>query len=381
MTEQEIHAATLDLTRNLMTRASVTPHDAGCLEQIAARLAAIGFHCERIDSNGVSNLWARRGTARPVLVLAGHTDVVPTGPLEQWRSDPFAAAEHEGYLYGRGAADMKTSLAAFVTAVERFVAAHPDHQGSIAFLLTSDEEGVATDGTIKVVEALKARGEAIDYCIVGEPTSVDHTGDMIKNGRRGSLNGKLIIRGVQCHIAYPHLGRNPIHQGAAALAELAAVEWDKGNEFFPPTSFQISNIRAGTGANNVIPGQMELLFNFRFSTESTEQGLKARVHEVLDRHQLEYSLDWSLSGNPFLTGRGKLTAAMEAAIEAATGHKPTLSTTGGTSDGRFIATICPEVVEFGPVNASIHKINERVLLADMAPLSRAYEGAIATLLK
>ncbi|GAA5160248.1 succinyl-diaminopimelate desuccinylase [Viridibacterium curvum] len=378
---QDIHSSTLQLARALMSRRSVTPLDEGCLEQIANRLAAIGFNCERIDSNGVSNLWARRGTTRPVVVLAGHTDVVPTGPLEQWHTDPFQPTEQGGYLYGRGAADMKTSLAAFVTAVERFVAASPDHKGSIAFLLTSDEEGVATDGTVKVVQALKARGEEIDYCIVGEPTSVDNTGDMIKNGRRGSLNGKLTIRGIQCHIAYPHLGRNPIHQGAAALAELAAIEWDKGNEFFPPTSFQISNIKAGTGANNVIPGAMELLFNFRFSTESTEAGLKARVHEVLDRHGLEYSLDWSLSGNPFLTGRGKLTQAMESAIEAATGHKPVLSTTGGTSDGRFIATICPEVVEFGPVNATIHKINERVLLADMAPLSKAYEGAIAALLK
>lgn len=376
----EIHASTLALTRELISRRSVTPADLGCLEQIAARLEPLGFQCERIDSNGVSNLWARRGTTSPVVVLAGHTDVVPTGPREQWHSDPFEPTEKDGFLYGRGAADMKTSLAAFVTAVERFVATHPAHAGSIAFLLTSDEEGVATDGTIKVVEALKARGERIDFCIVGEPTSVERTGDMIKNGRRGSLNGTLTIKGQQCHIAYPHLGRNPIHLAAPALAELAAIEWDTGNAYFPPTSFQISNIHAGTGANNVIPGAVELLFNFRFSTECTEVGLKARVHEVLDRHGLDYDLVWSLSGNPFLTPKGKLVEALSTGIHDATGITPELSTTGGTSDGRFIATICPEVVEFGPVNATIHKINERVRLDDIAPLSVAYEKTLVNLL-
>lgn len=376
----DIHASTLALTRELISRRSVTPADLGCLEQIAARLEPLGFQCERIDSNGVSNLWARRGTTSPVVVLAGHTDVVPTGPREQWHSDPFEPTEKDGFLYGRGAADMKTSLAAFVTAVERFVATHPAHAGSIAFLLTSDEEGVATDGTIKVVEALKARGERIDFCIVGEPTSVERTGDMIKNGRRGSLNGTLTIKGQQCHIAYPHLGRNPIHLAAPALAELAAIEWDTGNAYFPPTSFQISNIHAGTGANNVIPGAVELLFNFRFSTECTEAGLKARVHEVLDHHGLDYDLVWSLSGNPFLTPKGKLVEALSAGIHDATGITPELSTTGGTSDGRFIATICPEVVEFGPVNATIHKINERVRLDDIAPLSVAYEKTLVNLL-
>ncbi|MEC5396617.1 succinyl-diaminopimelate desuccinylase [Uliginosibacterium sp. H1] len=378
---QHIQAETLALTRALIERRSVTPADEGCLEIIARRLQAIGFNCERIDSNGVSNLWARRGTARPVVVLAGHTDVVPTGPVEQWQTQPFAPTEKDdGHLYGRGAADMKTSLAAFVTAVERFVAAHPDHSGSIALLLTSDEEGVATDGTVKVVEALRARGEAIDYCIVGEPTSTDLLGDVIKNGRRGSLNGELKILGVQGHIAYPHLAKNPIHTALAALAELTAIEWDRGNEFFPPTSFQISNIHAGTGANNVIPGEMNLLFNFRFSTESTEAGLKAKVHEVLDRHGVQYELVWKLSGNPFLTGRGKLVGAMVSSIRETTGLDTELSTTGGTSDGRFIATICPEVVEFGPVNATIHKINERVRIADIGPLSQVYQGAIKALL-
>ncbi|MGC3964266.1 MAG: succinyl-diaminopimelate desuccinylase [Rhodocyclaceae bacterium] len=378
--QDQAQQSTLDLTHALIARRSVTPADEGCLEIIARRLEAIGFNCERIDSNGVCNLWARRGTARPVVCLAGHTDVVPTGPLDQWHSEPFLPTERDGYLYGRGAADMKTSLAAFVTAVERFVAANPDHSGSIALLLTSDEEGVATDGTTRVVEALRARGEAMDYCIVGEPTSVDRLGDMIKNGRRGSLNGTLKIHGVQCHIAYPHLGRNPIHQAAPALAELASTEWDKGNEYFQPTSFQISNIHAGTGANNVVPGALELLFNFRFSPECTADALRARVHEILDRHGLEYSLEWSLSGNPFMTRRGRLVNAVLAGIEAATGVHGELSTTGGTSDGRFIATWCPEVVEFGPVNATIHKINERVRVADIGPLSIAYERAISHLL-
>jgi succinyl-diaminopimelate desuccinylase len=371
---------TLALACELIARPSVTPEDAGCLELIAARLAPLGFVCERIDSGGVANLWARRGSAAPVLCFAGHTDVVPTGPLEQWASPPFEPTIRDGRLYGRGAADMKSSLAAFVTAIERFVAARPDHTGSITLLLTSDEEGVATDGTVKVVEALKARGQRLDYCVVGEPTSVATLGDMIKNGRRGSLSGTLRVKGQQGHVAYPHLARNPIHELAPALAELAAMRWDEGNEFFPPTTFQVSNIHAGTGANNVIPGECELLFNFRFSSASTADELKARTHAVLDRHRLQYALDWHLSGKPFITGRGQLVAALSAAIADTVGVTTELSTTGGTSDGRFIAEICAEVVEFGPVNASIHKVNECIELDALAPLSEVYERTLHRLL-
>jgi succinyl-diaminopimelate desuccinylase len=371
---------TLDLTRELISRPSVTPEDVGCLELIASRLLPLGFVCERIDGGGVSNLWARRGTSAPLVAFAGHTDVVPTGPLADWHSDPFTPTERDGYLYGRGAADMKSSLAAFVTSIEDFVAARPNHTGSIALLLTSDEEGDATHGTTLVVETLRARGETLDYCIVGEPTSVDTLGDMIKNGRRGSLSGKLTVKGVQGHIAYPHLAKNPIHCAAPALAELAAAKWDEGNEYFPPTSWQMSNIKAGTGATNVIPGTLEVLFNFRFATVHTADELKRRVHEVLDRHGLDYDLTWTLGGKPFLTPRGSLVAAIESAIRDTLAITPDLSTTGGTSDGRFIAEICPQVVEFGPVNATIHKLNECIAMDAIAPLSAIYRRTLENLL-
>ncbi len=371
---------TLDLTRELIARPSVTPEDAGCLELIASRLAPLGFICERIDGGGVSNLWGRRGTTAPLVAFAGHTDVVPTGPLGDWLSDPFVPTERDGHLYGRGAADMKSSLAAFVTSIEDFVAAHPAHGGSIALLLTSDEEGDATHGTTLVVETLRARGETLDYCIVGEPTSVDTLGDMIKNGRRGSLSGKLTVKGVQGHIAYPHLAKNPIHLAAPALAELAAAKWDEGNEYFPPTSWQMSNIKGGTGATNVIPGTLEVLFNFRFATVHTADELKRRVHEVLDRHGLDYDLAWTLGGKPFLTPRGGLVAAIESAIRDTLAITPELSTTGGTSDGRFIAEICPQVVEFGPVNATIHKLNECIAMDAIAPLSAIYRRTLENLL-
>lgn len=371
---------TLDLACELIARPSVTPEDAGCLELIAGRLLALGFTCERIDTGGVSNLWARRGQTGPVLCFAGHTDVVPAGPLDAWKTPPYTPTIIDGVLYGRGAADMKSSLAAFVTAIERFVASTPDHAGSIALLLTSDEEGIATHGTVKVVEALAARGERLDYCVVGEPTSVKTLGDMIKNGRRGSLSGTLRVKGKQGHVAYPHLARNPIHAFAPALAELAAIEWDRGNEFFPPTTWQVSNIHAGTGANNVIPGVCEVLFNFRFGSVSSADSLKARTHEVLDRHGLEYEIDWHLSGKPFITGRGRLVGALSAAIHDTLGVETELSTTGGTSDGRFIADICAEVVEFGPVNASIHQVNECIDAAAIEPLSVVYERTLHALL-
>ncbi|CAJ93169.1 succinyl-diaminopimelate desuccinylase [Cupriavidus necator] len=379
--------ATLALTEDLIRRRSVTPADEGCQAILETRLKALGFDCEALvsgpDDFRVTNLWAvRRGTQGKdgkLLVFAGHTDVVPTGPLEQWHSDPFAPTHRDGKLYGRGAADMKTSIAGFVVAVEEFVKAHPAHAGSIAFLITSDEEGPAHDGTIKVVEALSARGERLDYCVIGEPTSVDTLGDMVKNGRRGSLSGKLTVKGIQCHIAYPHLGRNPIHEAAPALAELAAEVWDQGNEYFPPTSWQMSNIHGGTGATNVIPGHVTIDFNFRFSTASTPEGLKARVHAILDRHQLEYALDWTLGGEPFLTPRGELSDALSSAIEAETGVKTELSTTGGTSDGRFIAKICPQVIEFGPPNASIHKIDEHVEVRFIEPLKNVYRGVLERL--
>jgi len=379
--------ATLALTEDLIRRRSVTPADEGCQAILETRLKALGFDCEALvsgpDDFRVTNLWAvRRGTQGKdgkLLAFAGHTDVVPTGPLEQWHSDPFEPTHRDGKLYGRGAADMKTSIAGFVVAVEEFVKAHPAHAGSIAFLITSDEEGPAHDGTIKVVEALSARGERLDYCVIGEPTSVDTLGDMVKNGRRGSLSGKLTVKGIQCHIAYPHLGRNPIHEAAPALAELAAEVWDQGNEYFPPTSWQMSNIHGGTGATNVIPGHVTIDFNFRFSTASTPEGLKARVHAILDRHQLEYALDWTLGGEPFLTPRGELSDALSSAIEAETGVKTELSTTGGTSDGRFIARICPQVIEFGPPNASIHKIDEHVEVRFIEPLKNVYRGVLERL--
>lgn len=371
---------TLNLARDLIAQASVTPQDAGCLDLISRRLEPLGFHCERMDFGPVANLWARRGTTAPLICFAGHTDVVPTGPLDEWSSDPFKPEIRDGKLYGRGAADMKTSLAAFVSAIERFVTEHPTHPGSIALLLTSDEEGDAVDGTVKVCEALQARGERIDYCIVGEPTSVQQLGDMIKNGRRGSLSGSLTVIGVQGHVAYPHLAKNPIHLLAPALAELVDIRWDEGNEYFPPTTWQISNLHAGTGATNVIPGKAEVKFNFRFAPVSSPESLKARVHEVLDRHGLAYEIAWTLGGKPYLTPRGKLVAALSAAIREVTGVEPELSTTGGTSDGRFIAQVCTEVVEFGPVNATIHKIDECIEVAAIEPLARSYQGVLTRLL-
>ncbi len=371
---------TLELARALIARASVTPEDAGCQELLGRRLAALGFELEPLASNAVSNLWARRGHAAPVVCFAGHTDVVPPGPLEHWHSDPFVPTEREGKLYGRGAADMKTSLAAFVTAIEGFLARYPQPRGSIALLLTSDEEGPATDGTVKVVERLAARGERIDYCIVGEPTSVSRLGDTVKNGRRGSLGGRLLVRGQQGHVAYPHQARNPIHLFAPALAELVATEWDRGNDAFPPTTWQVSNIRAGTGATNVIPGELEVVFNFRYSTASSAADLERRLAEVLDRHRLDYVIEWTLSGEPFLTPRGRLVEAMLAAIREVTGIEAKVSTTGGTSDGRFIARICPEVVEFGPVNQSIHKLDEHVALDAVGPLRAIYERVLERLL-
>jgi succinyl-diaminopimelate desuccinylase len=347
---------------------------------IVDRLAPLGFRAETFQCGEVTNLWIRRGTAKPVVALAGHTDVVPPGPLGDWHTDPFVPTIRDGRLFARGAADMKTSIAAFVVAAERIVAAHPAHPGSLALLLTSDEEGPSVDGTVRVVEALKARGEPIDYCIVGEPTSVERFGDTIKNGRRGSLSGRLRVKGVQCHIAYPHRGRNPILDFAPALAELAATAWDEGNEFFPPTSWQVSNIHAGTGATNIIPGEAVVDFNFRFSTASTAEGLKARVHAVLDRHGLDYEIDWVLGGKPFSTPRGRLVQALAGAIERVAGVTPEISTTGGTSDGRFIIDICPEVVEFGPVNRSIHKVNEAVSLDEIEPLADIYRLACEDLL-
>ncbi|MBV6476035.1 MAG: succinyl-diaminopimelate desuccinylase [Rhodocyclaceae bacterium] len=372
---------TLDLARELIARRSVTPEDGGCLEIVSQRLAPLGFRLERLDRGGVSNLWARRGGSGPVLCFAGHTDVVPSGPLEQWRSDPFRPEVRDGHLFGRGAADMKGSIAAFVTATERFLAAHPDHAGAIALLLTSDEEGRAVDGTVRVVETLAARGEALDYCIVGEPTSAARLADTIKNGRRGSLSGRLLVKGVQGHIAYPHLVKNPVHKVAPALAELAATVWDAGNEYFPPTSWQVSNFHAGTGADNVVPGSAEILFNFRFSTASTPDALQARVHDILDRHGVEYALEWTLSGQPYLTPRGRLVEAVSQAIRDSVGLDTELSTSGGTSDGRFIAAICPEVIELGPLNATIHKIDECVAVADLDALSRIYERALGLLLR
>lgn len=380
--------ATLRLVEELVARPSVTPHDAGCQTLLIERLRAVGFDCETVasgpDDFRVTNLWARRtgkaGRAGKTLAFAGHTDVVPTGPLEQWHSDPFVPTHRDGKLYGRGTSDMKTSIGAMVVAIEEFVMAHPDHAGSIALLITSDEEGPALDGTVKLCEMLQQRGERIDYCIVGEPTSVERLGDMIKNGRRGSLSGRLVVKGVQGHIAYPQLARNPIHLAAPALAELATIEWDRGNDFFPPTSWQVSNIHAGTGATNIIPGELAIDFNFRYCTESTPEALKARVHEVLDRHGFEYDLRWTLGGQPFLTPPGELSRALSAAIESEVRLKPELSTTGGTSDGRFIAKICPQVIEFGPPNATIHKIDEHVDVAFIEPLKNIYRKTLERLI-
>ncbi len=371
---------TLALAQALIARRSLTPDDAGCQEILIKRLEKSGFNVERMRFGNVDNFWARRAGGSPLVVFAGHTDVVPTGPAESWFSPPFEPTLRDGMLFGRGAADMKTSLAAFVTAIEAFVEEHPAHKGSIALLITSDEEGVAVDGTVRVVEALQARGETLDYCIVGEPTSNKRVGDMIKNGRRGSLNGTLIVKGIQGHIAYPHLVKNPIHMVAPAIAELAATTWDQGNEYFPPTSWQVSNINGGTGATNVVPGTVEILFNFRFSTASTEQQLKDRVHAILDRHNVSYDLQWELSGKPYITPKGCLVEAISSAIEQSYGITPELSTSGGTSDGRFIADICPQVIEFGPLNATIHKLNECVVVADIEPLKLTYQRTLENLL-
>lgn len=373
---------TLRLTEQLIACESVTPTDGGCQDLLAQRLMQIGFACHPLHSGPddfrVTNLFAiRRGCgAGPTLAFAGHTDVVPTGPLSRWTSPPFVPTHRDGHLFGRGAADMKASLAAMVVATERFVAVHPDHSGSIAFLLTSDEEGPARDGTIRLCEWMQAQGMALDACIVGEPTSVKHLGDTIKNGRRGSMSGRLTVKGIQGHIAYPHLARNPIHQLAPALAELVARTWDAGNAHFPPTSWQVSNVHAGTGATNVIPGEVMMDFNFRFSTESTPEGLQQQVHDVLNQLELDYTLDWTIGGCPFLTPPGQLTTALSAAIREVTGRETALSTSGGTSDGRFIAQMCPEVVEFGPLNATIHQVNECVAVADLAPLSAIYLGVL-----
>ena len=378
----------LHLTEQLISRRSLTPDDAKCQQIIARRLEALGFECETIVSGPehfrVTNLWARRpgkagGAAARTLVFAGHTDVVPTGPLDQWTSDPFTPSHRDGKLYGRGAADMKTSIAAFVVAAEEFLAAHPDPALSLAFLLTSDEEGPSVDGTVVVCEWLQERGERLDYCIVGEPTSVERVGDMIKNGRRGSMSGKLTIKGVQGHIAYPQLAKNPIHLALPALAELATLEWDWGNDFFQPTSWQISNIHAGTGATNIIPGTVVVDFNFRYCSESTPEGLQQLTREVLNRHALDYELDWVIGGLPFLTQPADLVGAIQHAIRGETGIETELSTTGGTSDGRFISRICPQVIEVGPVNASIHKIDEHVQVADIEPLKNIYRRTIERL--
>ena len=382
---------TQQLAEQLIALPSITPNDAGCLQLLAQRLEHLGFVNATMDSGPdsfrVSNLWSKR-TAMPTskaqtaiksIAFAGHTDVVPTGPLGQWSSDPFKPTHRDGKLYGRGASDMKTSIAAFVVAVEEFLAATPEPLLNIAFLLTSDEEGPSIDGTKVVVQQLKARGERLDYCIVGEPTAVNKTGDMIKNGRRGTLSGKLTVRGIQGHIAYPHLARNPIHQAVPALAELAAMRWDEGNAFFQPTSWQMSNIHGGTGASNIIPGDVVIDFNFRFCTESTAEGLKRRVHAVLDRHELEYELQWTLGGQPFLTTPGELVDAVQQAIADETGLNAELSTTGGTSDGRFIATLCPQVIELGPPNASIHKIDEHIAVADIEPLKNIYRRTLENL--
>jgi succinyl-diaminopimelate desuccinylase len=368
------------LTEELIALPSVTPDDKGCQRRLAELLAPLGFRCEPVQSGDVANLWARRGDARPLVVFAGHTDVVPTGPLTAWTSDPFKPTLRDGKLYGRGAADMKTSIAAMVVAVQEFTAAHPDHKGSIGFLITSDEEGPATDGTVVVCDMLKQRGEQLDCCIVGEPTSVEQLGDMIKNGRRGTMSGKLTVKGIQGHIAYPHLARNPVHQVAPALAELAATVWDQGNEYYLPTSWQVSNIHGGTGASNIIPGDVVIDFNFRFSTASTVDGLQQRVRAILDSHGLEYDLKWTVGGLPFLTPRGTLSEALSAAILAETGIATELSTSGGTSDGRFIAAICPQVIEFGPVNASIHKIDEHIELSAIDPLKNIYRRTLENLL-
>ena len=372
--------AALELARELIARRSITPQDGGCQDLLARRLERAGFRCEPMRFGQVDNLWARRGDAHPVVCFAGHTDVVPTGPLDEWHSDPFVPSIRDGKLFGRGAADMKSSIAAFIVAAERFVAERANHGGSIALLITSDEEGPSIDGTARVVERLKRRNELIDYCIVGEPSSVDTLGDTLKIGRRGSLSGKLTVRGVQGHVAYPHLVKNPIHLLAPALAELVRTAWDKGNESFPPTSFQVSNIHAGTGAGNVVPGTVEVDFNFRFSTETTDSALRERVETILRKHGLDYAIEWTLGAKPFLSKRGRLADTVLETAKRHTGCAGELSTTGGTSDARFIIDICPEVIEIGPVNTSIHKLNEHIALEELEILPRIYLDTLRALL-
>jgi len=370
----------VELAKKLISRHSVTPDDAGCIDLLCGYLEPLGFECEKISRGGVDNLWARRGAASPVVCFAGHTDVVPTGPLDQWHSDPFTPTIRDGVLYGRGASDMKSSLAAFVVAIDEFIRQHPDHPGSLAVLFTSDEEGPAVDGTVRVCEALKDRNEKLDYCIIGEPTAVEKLGDMIKNGRRGSLSGMLTVKGVQGHVAYPEQVKNPIHLVAGAIAEMAATQWDNGNEYFPPTSWQISNFNSGTGANNVVPGEAHVRFNFRFATASTLESLQTRVHGILDKHGVPYDLEWRYDGRPFLTPKGDLVAAVAKAIKTVTGLTTELSTTGGTSDGRFIADICGQLVECGPTNATIHKLNECIRVEELEQLPQIYLHTLKNLL-
>ncbi len=376
----DTQSRTLALARQLIACRSVTPDDDGSLALVADRLSAAGFTCERIERGGVSNLWARHGTDAPIVCLAGHVDVVPTGPVEQWSVPPFDAVERDGFLIGRGAADMKASVAAMVTAAERIALEAPAHDGSLALLLTSDEEGDALHGTVAVVDALRASGTRLDYCVVGEPTSAVQFGDTVKNGRRGSVNGLLRVKGVQCHVAYPERGRNPIHDAAPALAELAATQWDEGHEYFGPTTFQISNIHAGTGAPNVVPGTLNVQFNLRFSPQSPAPRLQERVRAVLDRHGVDYDLTWTVAAEPFMTPEGDLVEAVREAVREETGVTAALSTSGGTSDGRFLATIADQVVEFGPMNDTIHKIDERIAVADLGPLSEIYERVTRRLL-
>ncbi|PCJ31484.1 MAG: succinyl-diaminopimelate desuccinylase [Gammaproteobacteria bacterium] len=378
-----IMSATLELTKDLISRPSVTPEDFGCQQLLADRLEAIGFTIEHLRfgeaGNWTDNIWARRGTEGPLFAFAGHTDVVPTGPEDTWTSHPFEPEIRDGLLYGRGTADMKGSIAAMVTACERFVAEYPEHNGSIAFLITSDEEGPATGGTVKVIETLEARNEKIDWCLVGEPSSTNAVGDIVKNGRRGSINGYLTVKGKQGHIAYPHLANNPIHLLTPALAELCDIEWDQGNEDFPPTSFQVSNLNSGTGVTNVIPGTAEVIFNFRYSTEVTHEQLQQRVEALLDKHQLDYDLSWILSGKPFRTASGALVDAVKTAIKSVTGEETELSTSGGTSDGRFIAPTGAQVIELGPLNATIHQVDECVSVADLDTLSDIYQALLGHL--
>lgn len=371
---------TLNLSKELISKSSVTPNDKGCQDLMINRLEPLGFTIEKYNFGDVQNFYAKKGDASPLIVFAGHTDVVPPGPLDEWKFDPFAPTEQDGILYGRGAADMKSSLAAFVVAIEEFLTENPNHNGSIGLLITSDEEGIATDGTVKVVEALKAKKEKIDYCLVGEPTSSKKFGDTVKNGRRGSLSAKLVVNGIQGHIAYPELIRNPIHEIAPAIDDLVKTVWDEGNEYFPKTSWQISNIHGGTGATNVVPGKVEVLFNFRYSTSNTADTLKERVASILDTHKLDYSITWNHSGRPYLTEKGMLIDKVSESIEDITNIKPAISTTGGTSDGRFIATMCDQVVEFGPINASIHKINEHIIISDVEQLKNVYKKLLEKIL-